>query len=179
MTIFKKIRALPAIAVLGAVLCWSSIASADPIVMVDFEITGFEDATLTGWFTGDDSIGLISGLLAGYELTAFELVWSGNATTPGFEHGLSDLTSFLYDIGGNTLLFLRSSSGDGSASVNHLFASVNGPELRACFFCSDPDKQREWHPGITTTIKVPEPGTLTLFAIGLLAVGFASRRRLV
>lgn len=192
MSIKRKIKNISAVAVLGAMACWSSIASADPIT-VDFEATGFDTpGTLSGWFTGDDSIGFIDGLLADYEVTAFELIWSGNSTTAAFTHGLGDLTSLLYDIGSNTLLLLTSNSGGGfgspSASIVTFFgypvsASVNGTEPFGCQFvnrrlsCSDPDSQTVNHPGVVTTTKVPEPGTLTLFGIGLLAAGFASRRR--
>lgn len=180
MSKIKNIRTLPVIAVLGVLTCWSSIVSADPIT-VDFEITGFDSpGTLTGWFTGDDLSN--GGYLTTSEITDFGLIWSGNSITDYFEHGFGQLTSLLYRIGDNSLRSLSSSSGDGSASINRLYASVNGPAPTVCryyIFCSDKDKQKEWHPGITTTTKVPEPGTLTLFGIGLLAVGFATRRRQV
>ena len=185
MDTMRKIRTLPVLAILGALTCWSSMVSADPI-KVDFEITGFEkNATISGWFTGDDSIGFFPGILGIAEVTAFELIWSGNSITPGFTHGIADLTSLIYNIGSNSLDLLTSNSGGAffstpSASLFGPIAVVNGSQSPSCFwrFCGrDPDKQIEIRPGVTTTVKVPEPATLTLFGIGLIAIGFAGRRR--
>lgn len=189
MSIVRIIKKYPAILVLVAMTGWSSLASADPIT-VEFEIGGFSgNAMISGSFTGEDTNNtgtLGHGILGIYEISAFNLRWSGNSRTAAFRHGLGNLRTLLYDIGSQTLLGFGSSRNGTSANLLDIWipfvgtiraGSVNGPKS-GCFFCSDPDKQVVKYPGVTTT-QVPEPGTLTLFGIGLLAVGFATRRRQV
>ncbi len=137
MSKIRKTRTLPVTAVLGALTCWSLIASADPIT-IEFEVSGFaEGAELSGSFTGEDSNNsgsLAHGIFGVFELTAFSLEWSGNSITAAFTQGLSDLRTLIYDIGGNTLLEFRSTQGGGFFSTpaafgSPLFADVNGPEF--------------------------------------------------
>ncbi|MGI9203205.1 MAG: hypothetical protein ACR2Q3_04310, partial [Woeseiaceae bacterium] len=94
MTTIKKLRALPAIALIGALTCWSSMASAGPIT-VEFEITGPGGfAAFTGSFAGEDSNsnGFIGHFPSYSEVTAFNLDWNG----PGsFNHNLDDLVVLL------------------------------------------------------------------------------------
>lgn len=181
MTRVRKVRLMPAIVLMT---CWASAASADPI-SVEFEITGFDGPeSLTGSFTGEDSGGagfLNAGFLNTFEITAYSLSWSGNSATPvPFTHNLGNLGSLLYHIGSQTLLNVSSGNGSSASYINTIFfgsfASVDGPESGRFPWSRDPDKQKIHGPGVTTTT-VPEPGTLTLFGMGLLAASFASRRR--
>ena len=171
MATLKGLRSILAV---GAIMCCSSIAFADPIT-VEFEISGFAGgATIMGSFSGNDTNG--SGRITTNEVTAFDLTWSGNMRTSAFTHGLGNLSGLVYNIGLDLLRGLSSNGGGNSAGYLRFLsvASVNGPLPGGFFF--DRDRQIIFHPGVTTT-SVPEPGTLTLFGLGLLAIGFASRRR--
>lgn len=184
MTSIYRIRSLPALIALGAMTLWSNMATADHIT-VEFEISGFDTpGSLTGSFSGEDSGGagfLNAGFLNTFEVSAFSLAWTGNSATPiPFMHGIGNLNSLLYHIGSQTLLHFSSSNGSSASYTNTVFlgsfASVNGPASPQYWWRPDPDKQKIHSPGVTATA-VPEPGTLTLFGMGLLAIGFAVRRR--
>jgi len=67
-----------------------------------FHQTGFAGgATVSGHFSGVDLDG--DGWLYGYELTAFELNFSGNYAVAAFHHGLQDLSGIAYRIGDSVI----------------------------------------------------------------------------
>lgn len=188
MDITKNLRSMRFMAILGAMTFWSTTSLADPI-NVDFTIGGFaEGATLAGSFTGEDtdnSGSLEQIVLLFSELSEFNVTFSGNSITQTFSHGLGNLLGFSYNITSNTLngfatLQIAGFLGANTSSTlldnfgSDRVARINGPR----FFPNDRQGTTQNGP-IVQTAQVPEPGTLTLFGLGLLAIGFASRRRSV
>lgn len=178
MTSIKRVRSIPSLVALGAMTLWSAVATADPIE-VDFEITvPGSRASLTGSFMGYDRNN--NGILRRSEVSVFNVDWSGSRRTEAFTHNIDDLRAFLYNITRDRLnLFISTNGRRGDRTTAALInfrrisvTGVNGPGI------GRPGPQIVWHPYVgTTPTAVPEPGTLTLFGMGLLAIGFASRRR--
>ncbi len=184
MTGVNRLRSITALVLLGAMTCWSTLVSADPIT-VEFRITAGPGGgpSLSGSFTGEDTNrnGFLGFLGRSGEVTAFNLDWSGIGPRNNgqFTHSIENLRVLLYNISSHRLLGFLSTNPDGGRDDRTTAALINIGRLVVAGV-NDPVRRLRivLHPRVQTrTTAVPEPGTLTLLGIGLLAIGFASRRR--
>ena len=155
------------------------MASAGPIT-VEFEITvpGSASAALTGSFTGEDlnANGFIGHFPSYSELSAFSLNLGGS---PFYNHNLGDLIVLVFNDTADSLYGFWSRHGfngapNGAAPTwAAALLNVGGISVAGVRIGRLPIISRV---NVTTT-RVPEPGTLMLFGIGLLAFAYTSRRR--
>jgi hypothetical protein len=171
-----KIRVLGLIGALGLV------GAGTPASALSFTFSqgGYsEGAVVTGTFSGVDLD--LNGQLAGFggdEISAFSMSFSGNSIVSAFSLGIDDLFGLVYDLGtpflgdGLTLGI----EGIGATGSQFEYETGQGPLGTNGGFVGNLD------PSVTDSTEllvsvVPEPSTLTLFALGLVGMAAVSRRR--
>lgn len=153
-----------------------------------FQQTGFfEDAVVTGSFSGIDDNG--DGWLLPYEVSGFTLSFSGNSIVGAFTHSMANgaASGITYQLGSPTILKFPYG---GFSTVGGLGDNDSADTIRYSMW----EWQAEYYPGaitdehrlITTYTEelmqisaVPEAATGSLMVAGLLAVGGLARRRQV
>ena len=153
-----------------------------------FQQTGFfEDAVVTGSFSGTDDDG--DGWLLPYEVSGFTLSFSGNSIVGAFTHSMANgaASGITYQLGSPTIL--KYPYG-GFSTVGGLGDNDSADTIRYSMW----EWQAEYYPGaitdehrlVTTYTEalmqisaVPEAGTGLLMAAGLMIVGGLARRRRV
>jgi hypothetical protein len=166
---------LPAALALAAAL-------AQPAHALGFTFTqgGYADgATLSGSFAGDDLDG--DGWLHGYELTAFELTWSGNRAVQAFSHGMPDRSGIEFELATGQLWHLASVSQDDDGVRFFAYDSMGWPSYQVPGTVSDERlglASMSWEP-LQVTAAVPEPHSLAMLMAGLGFIGLWRQRRRV
>lgn len=144
-----------------------------------FSQNGYADgATLTGSFSGTDLDG--DGWLYGYELTAFELHWSGNRAVEAFSHGFDDRAGLEFDLAEQRIDHLASVNLAGDSQRLFSFESMGWPSYQIPGVVTDERlglASMSWEP-LRVAAAVPEPQSLVLMLAGLgLIGGWCQRRR--
>lgn len=146
----------------------------------NFSQGGYADgAMLTGHFAGEDLDG--DGWLQGYELTEFELHFSGNRAVEAFDHVIDDSVglefNLEFDLATYRLSNMSSASRVGDSEWLFSFESM-GPTYRIPGVVTDEQlgvASMSWDS--VRVSAVPEPGSLAMLLSGLGLVGMWSRRR--
>lgn len=143
-----------------------------------FNQTGYADgATLSGHFAGSDLDG--NGWLYAYELTEFELNWSGNRAVQAFSLGFDERAGLEYELGGGTLWHMAAFSQDGAGTRFFSFDSRGWPSYMIPGVVTDERLglvSMSWEP-LQVTAVVPEPQSLVLLLAGMALIGGWSQRR--
>lgn len=166
-------------------LAFSGLALSGPAMAMpmtyDF-VQDFGDASVTGHFTGEDTTldGVIS--FADGEIFAFIAEWSGNGDAEAASFDIGGLVEFYYDLDGwigndggdpleNVLVF---GDGDSDWVAGPAFLGCNGGD---CGAIEDFNSNTAFTSNaVQVTLRVPEPGMIGLFGLGLSAIGMRRRR---
>ena len=151
----------------------------------NFSQGGFEEgADVTGMFFGEDLNGNGQLSSANGEITDFMMSFSGNSLVQAFSLGFDALFGLVYDLDGGPLGDGISLDIEGIGADDGLFTYLAGPgpgaicgvgDICAAVFSDDGASfSREL---VMVSRKVPEPGMLALFALGLAGIGLMRRRR--
>lgn len=153
----------------------AALASSAQAQNYSFSQGGYADgATLSGHFAGTDLDG--DGWLHGYELTAFELHWSGNRAVQAFSHGYGDRSGLEFNIAEARVVHMASLDGEALFS----YASMGWPSYAIPGVVTDERlglASMSWEP-LQVTAAVPEPQSMALLLAGLGCIaGWRQRRR--
>lgn len=131
----------------------------------------------SGWSGGGSVMGSFSGEdlnndgyidLASGEVSAYEISFSGNAFVPTFTHTLADLEFFTYTVGSSgfrpSFPLFSYGSGYFYDADDHL---IGLPDLSVTTSATEDAKVKE----------IPEPATISIIAVGLVALTAVPRRR--
>ncbi|HEY0956787.1 MAG TPA: PEP-CTERM sorting domain-containing protein [Roseateles sp.] len=145
-------------------------ALAQPAQAQGFTFTqgGYADgATLSGSFAGTDLDG--DGWLYGYELTAFELHWSGNRAVQAFSHALGDRSGIEFELSSQRIWHLASVSQTEDGTRLFSYDSMGWPSYQIPGTVGDEQlglASMTWQP-LQVTAAVPEPQSLAMLLAGL------------
>jgi hypothetical protein len=143
-----------------------------------FTQSGYADgATLSGHFAGSDLDG--NGWLYAYELTEFELNWSGNRAVKAFSLGFNDRAGLEYQLGSGTLAHMAAFSQNEEGTRFFSFDSKGWPTYMIPGVVTDERLglvSMSWEP-LQVTAAVPEPQSLALLLAGMGLIGLWSQRR--
>jgi hypothetical protein len=171
----KKILAMVAVAVLSGPVA----ANAAPINWSVDSLTLTDGSTVSGGFAYDASLDAVSNI----HITLTD------ASNPGSPYTLAN--QFYPTLGGTFFLFNQFAAADytGQATLWITVTTaltdagnttpINTANGYGWGFCSVPGCTSASNPGDLqgSLVAVPEAGSLALFGLGLLGLGFASRRR--
>ncbi|RZL34863.1 MAG: PEP-CTERM sorting domain-containing protein [Rubrivivax sp.] len=136
-----------------------------------------EGATVTGHFSGSDLDG--DGWLHGYELTDFQLSWSGNRAVESFSLGFDDRSGLEYELSTGSLAHMAGVSQNGEGVRYFSYDSMGWPSYQIPGTVTDERlglASMTWEP-LQVTAAVPEPHSLALLMGGLAFIGLWSQRR--
>ncbi|WP_457351444.1 PEP-CTERM sorting domain-containing protein [Roseateles sp. P5_D6] len=143
-----------------------------------FNQTGYADgATLSGHFAGSDLDG--NGWLYAYELTEFELNWSGNRAVQAFNLGFSERAGLEFELSSGTLSHMAAFSQNEEGVRFFSFDSKGWPSYMIPGVVTDERLglvSMSWEP-LRVTAAVPEPQSLALLMAGMGFIGLWSQRR--
>jgi len=143
-----------------------------------FSQGGYADgAMLTGHFAGVDLDG--DGWLYGYELTEFELNWSGNRAVEAFSHGYDERAGLEFNIAQGRLEHMASVSMAGDSERLFSYESMGWPSFSIPGVVTDERlglASMSWEP-LHVTAAVPEPQGVALMLAGLGVIGLWRQRR--
>lgn len=144
----------------------------------NFNQTGYADgATLSGHFAGSDLDG--NGWLYAYELTEFELHWSGNRAVQAFSLGFNERAGLEYELGNGTLWHMAAFSQNDEGTRFFSFDSKGWPTYMIPGVVTDERLglvSMSWEP-LQVTAAVPEPQSVALLLAGMGFIGLWSQRR--
>lgn len=145
----------------------------------NFHQAGYADgATLIGHFSGSDLDG--DGLLHGYELTEFEVNWSGNRAVEAFSLGYMERAGLEYEIANNTLWHMAAFSQNDEGVRFFSFDSHGWPSYLIPGSVTDERLglvSMSWEPISVNVSAVPEPQGLALLLSGLGVIGLWRQRQ--
>ncbi|MBI3347657.1 MAG: PEP-CTERM sorting domain-containing protein [Burkholderiales bacterium] len=143
-----------------------------------FSQGGYADGgTLTGHFAGSDLDG--DGWLYGYELTEFQLNWSGNRAVQAFSLGYDERAGLEFELGNGTLWHMAAVSQNGEGVRFFSFDSHGWPTYTIPGVVTDERLglvSMSWEP-LQVAAAVPEPQGVALLLAGLGFIGVWSQRR--
>ena len=143
-----------------------------------FSQTGFADeARITGAFAGADLDG--DGWLYGYELTRFELHWSGNRAVAAFSLGFDDRAGLEFELATGRVWHMAGVSTDAEGGRHFSYDSMGWPSYQVPGTVSDEPlglSSSSWAP-LAVSAAVPEPQSLALWLAGLGVVALRRRGR--
>jgi MYXO-CTERM domain-containing protein len=162
------------VAAIAAIAAFARPAQAESFT---FHQAGYADhATLSGQFAGSDLDG--DGWLYGYELTAFELHWSGNRAVEAFNLGYGERAGLEFDLATRTIAHMAAFSEAGDGTRLFSFDSLGWPSYVIPGSVTDERLglvSMSWEP--INVSAVPEPQRLVLLAGGLALIGAWRQRR--
>jgi len=179
-----KLRHLyPLVTTLALAAAGLCIGSSVQAASYNFSQGGFADgARITGHFSGEDLDG--DGYLYGYELSDFELFFSGNRAVGAFHHGMANLNGIVYalgeyrfDGGSDTVEHMASSNHEEAPYTE--YDAFGWPGYNLPGRVSDNLNNTisyTWEP-LLVTPAVPEPASGALLLAGLTTVGLLLRRK--
>lgn len=142
-----------------------------------FHQIGYADnATLSGHFSGSDLDG--DGWLYGYELTEFELNWSGNRAVEAFSLGYGERAGMEFELATRTVAHMAAFSQNDEGVRFFSFDSHGWPSYLIPGSVTDERLglvSMSWEP--INVSAVPEPRSLVLLAGGLALIGAWRQRR--
>ncbi len=165
---------------LTALVALAAAAFVEPAEAQSFQFTqtGYaDDATLSGSFAGSDLDG--DGWLYGYELTEFNLNWSGNRAVQAFSLGYQDRAGLEYELATGTLWHMAAVSQNDEGVRFFSFDSMGWPSYTIPGVVTDERlglASMSWQP-LQVTAAVPEPQSLALLLAGMGFIGLRSQRR--
>ena len=165
---------------LTAAVGFAAAAFVEPAQAASFQFTqsGYADgATLSGSFAGEDLDA--DGWLFGYELTAFELHWTGNRAVAAFSMGFDERAGLEYRLATGTLAHLAAVSQDGDGQRLFSYESMGWPSFSIPGVVTDERlglASMSWEP-LQVAAAVPEPQSPVLLLAGMGLIGLWSQRR--
>ncbi|KQW42774.1 MULTISPECIES: PEP-CTERM sorting domain-containing protein [unclassified Roseateles] len=167
-------RLVPLTVVLALAAALAQPAQAESF---QFNQGGYADgAVLTGHFSGSDLDG--NGWLYGYELTSFELNWSGNRAVQAFSHGYDERAGLEFELASGRLWHMASVGQDGEGVRLFTFDSMGWPTFHTPGTVTDERlglASMSWEQ-MQVTAAVPEPQSLALLLAGLGLIGLWRRQ---
>lgn len=178
----NKIQTLRRIALASALalaaLQMPAHASDDPIAY-RYTQTGFADgASVSGWFIGHD--GDADGMLYAFELSDFSFSFTGNRAVPSFTMGMDNRAGLVFDVAAANLMHLHVIGPDETRALEYDAFGWPGFHIPGRVSSNlDGLISISWERlGVEPISAVPEPGPLTLWLGGVIALGLVARRRL-
>lgn len=165
---------------LTALVALAAAAVVEPAEAQSFSFTqgGYADgALLSGSFAGTDLDG--DGWLYGYELTSFELTWSGNRAVAAFSLGFEERAGLEYELATGQLAHMAAFSQDGEGVRFFSYDSMGWPSYAVPGVVTDERlglSSVTWE-ALQVTAAVPEPQSIALLLAGLGVVGVRSARQ--
>lgn len=147
-------------------------------VNYSFSQGGYADgAMVTGHFAGSDLDG--DGWIYGYELTAFELHWSGNRAVQAFSFGFDERAGIEFQLSDLSLQHMAAFSQDGEGIRYFSYDSFGWPTYAIPGVVTDERLGLVSMSGeaLQLAAAVPEPQSLTLLLAGMGFIGLWSQRR--
>ena len=159
---------------IAAVAAFAQPAQAESFT---FQQTGYaDDAALTGHFAGSDLDG--DGWLYGYELTEFELNWSGNRAVEAFSLGYGDRAGMEFELATRTVAHMAAFSQNGEGVRFFSFDSHGWPSYMIPGSVTDERLglvSMSWE--AINVSAVPEPQSLAMLVAGLGLIGAWRQRQ--
>ena len=166
----SRFFALTALLALAAAVVVEPARAEAPEQSFVFSQTGFADeARITGAFAGADLDG--DGWLYGYELTRFELHWSGNRAVAAFSLGFDDRAGLEFELATGRVWHMAGVSTDAEGGRHFSYDSMGWPSDEPLGLSSS-----SWAP-LAVSAAVPEPQSLALWLAGLGVVALRRRGR--
>lgn len=163
-----------------SLLLLSSLCFAVPITVEfgqDLGVNGFVEGSFTGEDVDLDGVINFDVSVAGLDTVSdYILTFTPGTANSGdinpFTLGLAMLDRLLFADGGLSVVVIGGED-PGPGSLEHFY---NCNSLTECFVGDINDIYGGGGNTVTAVTQVPEPGTLTLFGLGLLGIGFARRK---